>query len=217
MAPGIDGLPAAERDVDVSGPVAKFLGSVSPPVLLRLRLGLRAFEWLPFPWRFSHLGPEAAADFLRRLDRSRLPLHHDLLLMAKIFSTLGYAVAPAVEAKVGTKIGCALADGGLPEPAGTLGDLAPHGDGEECDVAIVGSGAGGAVAAALLAEAGLDVLVLEAGEHYNRDNYPADRLEAGARPYPHAGLTIAPGKPPNPAPGGRGGRGTPAVNPCSCL
>src|SRR5258707_792103 len=53
MAPGIDGLPVAERDVDVSGPAANFLGSVSPRLLRRLRLGLRAFEWLPFPCRFS--------------------------------------------------------------------------------------------------------------------------------------------------------------------
>ena len=38
---------------------------------------------------------------------------------------------------------------------------------------IVGSGAGGAVAAGVLAEAGLDVLVLEAGGHYmDRDTYP---------------------------------------------
>ena len=60
MAPGIDGLPAAERDVDVSGPVAEFLGSVSPRMLIRVRLGLRAFEWLPFPWRFSRLDPGPA-------------------------------------------------------------------------------------------------------------------------------------------------------------
>src|SRR3954451_17380913 len=217
MAPGIDGLPAAERDIDVSGPVAKFLGSVSPPVLLRLRLGLRAFEWRRFPWRFSRLGPEAAADFLRRLDRSRLPLHHDLLLMAKILSTLGYAVAPAVEARVGTKVGCALADGGLPEPAGTLGDLEPHGEGEECDVAIVGSGAGGAVAAAMLAEGGLDVLVLEAGDHYNRDNYPADRLEAVTKLYRDAGLTIAAGRPPIPVPVAKAIGGTTVINSGTCF
>ena len=29
-------------------------------VLSRIRLGLRAFEWLPFPWRFSRLDLEAA-------------------------------------------------------------------------------------------------------------------------------------------------------------
>jgi choline dehydrogenase-like flavoprotein len=217
MAPGLDGLPAAERDVDVSGPVARFLRSVPPPVLLRMRLGLRAFEWLPFPWRFSKLEPQAADDFLRRLEDSRFPLHHDLLLMAKLFSTLGYAVAPAVEARVGTEIGCALADGSLPEPAGSLGDLEAHGEGEECDVAIVGSGAGGAVAAATLAEAGLDVLVLEAGGHYNRDNYPADRLEAVTELYRDAGLTIAEGQPPIPVPVAKTIGGTTVINSGTCF
>jgi len=217
MAPGIDGLPAAERDVDVSGPVAGFLRSLSPLVLLRIRLGLRAFEWLPFPWRFSRLDPEAADDFLRRLERSRFALHHDLLLMAKIFSTLGYAVVPEVEARIGTKIGCALADGSLPEPAGSLGETEARGEGEECDVAIVGSGAGGAVAAAALAEAGLDVLVLEAGEHYNRDNYPAGRLEAIAALYREAGLTIAQGRPPIPVPVAKVVGGTTVINSGTCF
>jgi choline dehydrogenase-like flavoprotein len=217
MAPGIDGLPAAERDVDVSGPVARFLSSLSPRLLLRMRLGLRAFEWLPFPWRFSRLGPEAAEDFLRKLDSSRRPLHHDLLLMAKLFSTLGYAVVPEVEARIGTVTTCALADGTLPEPAGSLGETEPRGEGEECDVVIVGSGAGGAVAAATLAEAGLDVLVLEAGDHYNRDNYPADRLEAIQTLYREAGLTIADGRPPIPVPVAKVVGGTTVINSGTCF
>src|SRR6476469_2368310 len=127
MAPGVDGLPRAERDVDVSGPVAEFLRSVSPRVLLRLRLGLRAFEWLPFPWRFSRLAPESQAEFHLKLEGSRFSLHHDLLLMAKLFSTLGYAVTPQVQARIGYEISCARADGTLPEPAGSLGDTEPSG------------------------------------------------------------------------------------------
>lgn len=217
MAPGIDGLPAAERDVDVSGPIAQFLTSVSPRVLTRLKLGLRAFEWLPFPWRFSRLDPVPAEDFLRGLETSRLPLHHDLLLMAKLFSTLGYAVTPEVQQRIGFEIRCGLADGSLPEPAGSLGDTTPAGPGEECDVVIVGSGAGGAVAAATLAETGLEVLVLEAGGHYNRESYPSDHLEAIASLYRDAGLTIAEGRPPIPVPVAKVVGGTTVINSGTCF
>ncbi len=217
MAPGIDGLPAAERDVDVSGPVSEFLASVSPRVLTRLKLGLRAFEWLPFPWRFSRLDPGAREDFLLKLEGSRLSLHHDLLLMAKLFSTLGYAVTPPVRERIGFEIGCGLADGDLPEPAGTLGDIEPPGEGEECDVVVVGSGAGGAVAAATLAEARLDVIVLEAGEHYDRDSYPSDPLEAIAALYRDGGLTIAEGRPPIPVPVAKVLGGTTVINSGTCF
>lgn len=217
MAPGVDGLPRAERDVDVSGPVAEFLRSLSPRVLLRLRLGLRAFEWLPFPWRFSRLEPAAAEDFLRRLEGSRLALHHELLLMAKVLSTLGYAVAPEVRGRIGYEVRCALADGSLPEPAGSLGDTEPHGEGEECDVVVVGSGAGGAVAAAALAGAGLDVVVLEAGPHYDRDSYPEDPLEAIAHIYRAGGLTIAEGRPPIPVPVAKVVGGTTVINSGTCF
>jgi choline dehydrogenase-like flavoprotein len=217
MAPGIDGLPRAEIDVDVSGPVAEFLASVSPRILLRVKLGLRAFEWLPFPWRFSRLDQAAAEDFLQRLEGSRLSLYHDLLLMAKLFSTLGYAVTPQVQERIGFEISCGLADGTLPEPAGSLGDTEPAGTGEECDVVIVGSGAGGAVAAATLAEAGLDVLVLEAGPHYNRDSYPSDHLQAIASIYRDAGLTIAEGRPPIPVPVAKVVGGTTVINSGTCF
>jgi len=217
MAPGLDGLPAAEREVAVSGPVADFLGSASPRALARIRLGLRAFEWLPFPWRFSRLGAEARDDFLRRMEASRFRLHHELLLMAKVLATLGYAVAPAVEERIGTRRSCRLADGSLPPPHGPLGDTEPNGADEECDVVIVGSGAGGAVAAATLAEAGLDVIVLEAGESFDRDSYPADPLEAISRLYRDGGLTIAEGSPQIPVPVGRAVGGTTVVNSGTCF
>jgi choline dehydrogenase-like flavoprotein len=217
MAPGLDGLPAAEREIDVSGPVAEFLRSVSPRALARIRLGLRAFEWLPFPWRFSRLDASAREDFLRGMESARFGLHHELLLMAKVFATLGSAVAPEVEERIGFTVSCALADGSLPEPAGPLGATEPAEEQEECDVVIVGSGAGGAVAAAILAEAGLEVIVLEAGESFNRESYPAEPLDAIARLYRDAGLTIAEGRPPIPVPVARTVGGTTVVNSGTCF
>ena len=56
------------------------------------------------------------------MERSRFGLHHELLLLAKIFTTLGYAIDPRVEERVGLETSCRLADGSLPEPAGPLGD-----------------------------------------------------------------------------------------------
>jgi choline dehydrogenase-like flavoprotein len=217
MAPGLDGLPAAEREIDVSGPVAEFLRSASPRAMARIRLGLRAFEWLPFPWRFSRLDTAAREDFLRGMETSRTGLHHELLLMAKVFATLGSAIAPEVEERIGFSTSCRLADGSLPEPASSLGDTEPAGEGEECDVVIVGSGAGGAVAAATLAEAGLDVIVLEAGESFDRESYPEEPLDAIARLYRDGGLTIAEGRPPIPVPVARTVGGTTVVNSGTCF
>jgi choline dehydrogenase-like flavoprotein len=217
MAPALDGLPAAEREVDVSGPVAGLLTSLSPRVLTRIRLALRLFEWLPFPWRFSRLDPGSREDFLRRMERSRFGLYHELLLMAKTFTTLGYAVDPRVEARLGLETSCRVKEGSLPEPAGPLGDLEPAGEGEECDVVVIGSGAGGAVAAATLAEGGLDVILLEAGAGYNRDTYPSDPLEAIASIYRDGGLTIAEGRPPIPVPVARTVGGTTVINSGTCF
>jgi choline dehydrogenase-like flavoprotein len=217
MAPAVGGLPAAECEIDVSGPVGRFLTSLSPRVLSRVRLALRVFEWLPFPWRFSRLDLGAREDFLQRMERSRFGLYHELLLMAKTFTTLGYAIDAQVEEHLGLETSCRVADGSAPKPAGTLGDTEPAGEGEECDVVVVGSGAGGAVAAAALAEAGLDVIVLEAGDSYNRDTYPSDPLAAISSLYRDGGLTIAEGRPPIPVPVAKTVGGTTVINSGTCF
>ncbi|WP_349292440.1 GMC family oxidoreductase N-terminal domain-containing protein [Nocardia cyriacigeorgica] len=52
-----------------------------------------------------------------------------------------------------------------------------------CDVVIVGSGAGGGTAAAVLAEAGLDVVVLERGEYYDDRDFGTGERDGLLRLY----------------------------------
>jgi hypothetical protein len=221
MAPGVGALPAAESEVPVAESFARYAATLEPRTLRQIRLALRAFEWLPFPWRFSRSSLEARERFLSDMERSRLSLHRDLLLLIKILAGTHYARDRRVRAAVGYEERCELAPGEAvpdPEPGGSpLGDLRPPADGEDCDVVIVGSGAGGAVSAAILAEAGLDVIVLEAGPYMDRDSYPDDPVDALSALYRDGGLTIAEGRPAVPIPVGRAVGGTTVINSGTCL
>src|SRR5204862_91015 len=160
---------------------------------------------------------ETRQELLARLESSRFQLVHDVILYMKVLAGLGYANDARVRAAVGSEARCAVA-GGEPRSAPErepqlLGELTPPPDGEECDVAVVGSGAGGAVAAAVLAEAGLDVVVLEAGRYLDRDNYPEEPVAALRALYRDGGLTVCEGRPAIPTRGrrarARGGGGAP--------
>ena len=52
-----------------------------------------------------------------------------------------------------------------------------------CDVVVVGSGAGGGPAAAVLADAGLDVIVVEKGGHYHEADFDGAELAGTRRMY----------------------------------
>jgi choline dehydrogenase-like flavoprotein len=73
-------------------------------------------------------------------------------------------------------------------PPKTIKPLEVTGDTElDCDVCVVGSGAGGGVAAGVLASAGLDVIVIEAGGYFSEEDFDGDELSGYARMYLNGG------------------------------
>jgi choline dehydrogenase-like flavoprotein len=64
-----------------------------------------------------------------------------------------------------------------------------------CEVLVIGSGAGGATTAALLAEAGRDVLVVEEGSWVDQGEVMPFSLEQMDRQYRAGGVTVALGRP----------------------
>ena len=66
---------------------------------------------------------------------------------------------------------------------------------ERCEALVVGSGAGGAVAASELAEAGWDVLILEEGGHYTTKDFSIHPREMIPKLYRDGGSAVIWGKP----------------------
>ncbi|HZV73593.1 MAG TPA: GMC family oxidoreductase [Conexibacter sp.] len=87
----------------------------------------------------------------------------------------------------------------------------------EADVCVIGAGAGGAVAAAELAEGGASVVVLEQGPRHDADRFSARPLEMMAQLYRDGGQGATLGNPPILLPLGRGLGGTTLVNSGTCF
>ena len=85
------------------------------------------------------------------------------------------------------------------------------------DVCVIGAGAGGAVAAAELAEGGMSVVVLEEGHWHDPDSFTARPPEMLARLYRDGGQTMTLGNPPVLLPLGRGLGGTTLINSGTCF
>jgi choline dehydrogenase-like flavoprotein len=227
MAPAAGPLPAAAGPelaagaVDVVPTLEAYLSGLPRRSFNGLRLALRAFDWMSFPWRFSRADLAARQDFLRELAASPSRLKQDALLLLKVLTGLAYGNDARVRAAVGYEATCRVEPQPVADPSregrAPLGDLTPDGSAEECDVLIVGSGAGGAVAATVLAEAGEEVLVLEAGPYMDRGSYPEEPLAALSALYRDGGLTVAAGKPAIPTPVGRAVGGTTVINSGTCF
>lgn len=85
------------------------------------------------------------------------------------------------------------------------------------DVCVIGTGAGGAVAAKELTEGGLSVVMLEDGRHHTTDDFHARPHETMAGLYRDAGQTITLGNAPIVLPQGQAVGGTTIINSGTCF
>jgi choline dehydrogenase-like flavoprotein len=86
----------------------------------------------------------------------------------------------------------------------------------QADAVVVGTGAGGAVAAAELAGAGLRVVMIEEGDYHTGKDFRGDPKEGIDLLYRDGGLTGTLGRPPIPVPLGRCVGGTTTINSGTC-
>jgi choline dehydrogenase-like flavoprotein len=86
----------------------------------------------------------------------------------------------------------------------------------ECDVVVVGTGAGGAVVAKELAERGLAVVLLEEGEYHTRSDFTGHAADMQRKLYRDMGATLSVGNAVIPIPLGRTVGGTTAINSGTC-
>jgi choline dehydrogenase-like flavoprotein len=247
LPPGGDPGPGAVEVGAAPEAVQLIESRVVLPIRLVVRLVLWVFElWtLPTSCRpFSALPLSSRQRVLERAAASRLPIRSGQVDLLKHVLVNAYVAAPEVSAAIGYDRAAVLArcDGRGRAPADSRGDDARAAPGDaaadptrptprleprtwpgiprelRADVVVIGSGAGGAPVAARLAEAGLDVVVVEEGGYHPgdqlRDDPPWNRF-LGL--YRDMGITGTIGRPPIPVPLGRAVGGTTVVNAGTCF
>ena len=197
-----------------------FLGAL-PPAMERalggLLAGLDAAAWVVHRKRFARVAP---AGRLALLEGWRLGHPLRRLVLRALISPL--KLAHFDDPALYRKLGCVYrAD--LPraeaKPAymrdrvhGELdGDLAV-----ECDVVVIGTGAGGAVVARELAEAGVAVVMVEEGRYFERGDFTGRPFEMQQKMYRRGGSSFSVGNVPIPIPLGQTVGGTTTINSGTC-
>ncbi|MFO0574673.1 MAG: GMC family oxidoreductase [Polyangia bacterium] len=195
-----------------------------------LLLALDALAWMRFRSRLADLDPSAAMALCRSLnegDFAARSLLRAVLAPLKLahFDDAGLyaqfeAPYPRAEAELVPPHLRPAAPPELPryahERTQRAVDLAP-GEVIDCDVVVIGSGAGGAVAAYELAAAGHAVVLLEEGAYNGRRDFVGSSLRRVQLMYRDTSATFALGNTVIPLPVGRGVGGTTAINSGTCF
>src|SRR6202049_3023234 len=208
-------------DVNVAGQMEDYLDRCSPGTRRTVNLMLTGFNLSSLASRharpFRRLSRESREAYLVECETSRIRQRRETLIALKALILMFFCSDDRIKPLIGydgRPFKAVLSDPGLVELAVTQPDSGFY---DSVDVVIVGSGAGGAVAAKALAEAGLKVVVLEEGEHFDRRDFTGAPPERLRRFYRGNGLTFTIGVPTISLPIGRGIGGSTLINSGTCF
>jgi len=210
-------------DVAVAERVDAAVATFDPIVRKRFELLLRLWEWLSVFSRhlrpFSRLSLQARTAYCERASRSHIALWRQPFTFLKLVCLNQWASTPPVEEAIGYTYSCVTRDpprDGAPLEVVTWPQI-DRDHAEETDVVVIGSGAGGAVMAKELAEAGLKVVVLEEGAYFTRADFSGPPWERFQKLYRANGTTVALGLPTIPLPLGKAVGGSTLINSGTCF
>lgn len=209
-------------DVNVAERIDLALSRLDRSARRVLELMLTAWEWSPVLTKFrkfSKLSPRERAAFVEQSHRARSPVRRQAFQVLKIYCFNQWASTPPVEEALGYAYSCVAQEPPRDGPALEVlhYPVIDRDHTEDCDVVVVGSGAGGAVMAKELAEVGLSVIVLEEGGYFTRKDFAGPPWERFLKLYRAGGTTVALGNPTIPLPLGKAVGGTTLVNSGTCF
>lgn len=158
--------------------------------LLESRATNAVLAGIPRP--FTAMSTPERERYLRGWATSRIPLRRKAFQALKRMATVIYYTARDASGRSNPSWPRLGYPGPLGPPPGTPKRLHPleitQDETLQCDVVIVGSGAGGGVVAGELAARGVDVVVLERGGYYNESEFTQYEGEMLSRLYDAGGL-----------------------------
>jgi choline dehydrogenase-like flavoprotein len=214
-------LEPGASDVNVAGQLDSYLDRCAPGTRRTVDLMLTAFNLSSIASRharpFRLLGSGARDAYVMDCEKSKIRQRRETLIALKALILMFFCSDDRIKPLIGydgqpyKKV---ERDPGVVE----LKVMQPdQGFYDTADVVVVGSGAGGAVAAKELAESGLKVIVLEEGEHFDRRDFTGSPPERLRRFYRGNGLTFTIGVPTISLPIGRGVGGSTLINSGTCF
>lgn len=191
IPPGGD-PPYSASEAKVAQRLDGSMGSWDPAAVREVGRALTLLEWSPLASRalrpLSRMRDAQAA--VARQEHSRLPSVRAAFDLVRTLCLEQYAATPEIERAVGFDYSCLLNEPARPQPSlEVIGYPQIDRDHvEDCDVVVVGSGAGGAVAAKELAELGLSVVILEEGPAVERADMAGPPFVRAQRLYRSSGI-----------------------------